>query len=723
MFSINEVRHLAEADPESAGVQQCFKYLADRGISPAEARSVGVAYLPAEALIRAAGHTGALGGLAAALGVRDTRWAVVFPHRSYVGEEIEWWSSRLVATPAQPGLKLVTPSFCTQFGFKDTSDPANWGKMYCPPNSAPHAYLVPCTAVLDSPDWNQLARGDRVYIHESVIKALNGGKLSKYSVGLNGVWGWSAKKHGVEIVPELADIPWKALELQPVIVFDSDYTENDKVRLAAARLNERLQGVCKARESVVLVVPPGADGSKRGFDDFCVQVGATAARLWLEQSEGVKPETDELRMELMRMNEEVAIVSSLSRIVDLGTGTVMTRGDFCGVQYAARRVWNAEEEKWIPVAEMWLKDEKATRVSALAYAPGQGAITQAGEANMWRGMGLAPRMGDVSPWLNLLKNNVPDEDTRKWILQWLAYPLQVPGAKLLNYLIVYGPSGTGKGRFFAPMMRIYGENAVVISKENISSTFNSTYAQRQWIQLDELQRHRASGDQDDVISQKVKFLASNEKIIVNRKGVPEYEVRNAANLVITSNYYDCIKLDADDRRAAVIKWEPVSKAVDFRMDEEYWVQFSGWIDAGGAEHIYDYLLSVDLSDFNPNGWAPDSLEKQEIVEESKAPMLRWVEDMMENPETIIPLINKGRALFTAKEIAQWYFKSAEELPHGQILSMSRALKQAGVQQADHGKKLRVGGGRIDRFWVVDTTLTGQDWGSYHVCVRHLARFM
>ena len=164
-------------------------YLADRGIDVELARTLQLKILPAQEL-----YASIRGADSPWHGLEETRTAIVFPHFDIRGDLLEWWSARLVQADAPP------PSKVHSFGsYIDPTKSGKLGKMTCPPNEPPRAYL-PQGAGL--PDWTQIPKGSRVYIHESVIKAVNGAVLGFYSVGLNGVFGWSSAKHDMALRSE-----------------------------------------------------------------------------------------------------------------------------------------------------------------------------------------------------------------------------------------------------------------------------------------------------------------------------------------------------------------------------------------------------------------------------------------------------------------------------------------------------------------------------------------
>lgn len=691
------------------GLERVWAYLEQRGIDRLTVDLCGLHVMQAVELIAAARRSPAINGV-------DNRAAIVFPHYRLgdLQSPMEWWSARLVPLADPQGLRVVA-------SFGDLVDPvragsAKLGKMFCPPNEAPHAYLPPVYP------WKDLCRGQRVFIHESALKALNGALLGAASVGLNGVWGWGSRKHQIALIAELRDLPWRALELQPVIVYDSNAWDNWQVQAAEAGLAGRLFEIT-GRMAFALRVPKPAGGGDEGFDDFRMRVGDAAARAFLE-GPGVEISVNEIELMKLELNSLVCVVRSMGLVAEQGTATVMSGGTFTNLNYAhyTATVEDGERLRQVNVPKLWLADPRRAEVERLEYAPGDGRLIRGGTGlpllNTWRGMGCDPEPGDVDQWLDLLVNGVPDARLRQWLIAWMAYPLQNPGRKTTTYPLVFGPSGVGKNLVFKPLHHIYGDNAVLIGKENILSSFNSVYANKQLIHLDELQRAR--GDGEDQVTQKVKMLTTGEKMVVNQKGVAEYTVRNVAALAITSNYWDCIKLDADDRRATVIRWDPVgSGGVDRRGDQAYWTRYVRWVEGGGFRAVYQWLLDQDLSEFDPAAWAPETPWKEQVKEATMSEQAVWVKDLWDNPDAVLGLGELSKSVFTAKELCVLCYAKAEaDITSGAVRSMGAELRNRGFRQAGDGKAIRRPGGGMERWWVV--RMRSGEWTASDVA-NHLKR--
>lgn len=645
------------------GINFVWNYLKERGIDKDDIDELGLQIVLARDLIsEARGTTNSF---------QDSRLAIVFPHYNTDGSPIDWWSARLVDSGVRPQAPTT---------FASSLEQRKLGKMFCPPNEPPHAYLVPTL------DWRKLKKGDKIYIHESCIKAANGAKLGYYSIGLNGVRGWSSRKHNIALVDELKSLPWRALKLQPVIVFDSNAEDNWDVQHAIASLAAKLHEVTGQHAKHILL-PRNPDGSHWGFDDFVVTMGSEAAQEYLEQ-EGEEVEISELEMYKMRLNEEVCVVRSLGRIAEQDTGTLMTSQTFTNINYATYMA--PIEDKMVSAPRLWLQDSRRTEVESLSYMPGGDKIHN-GHLNLWRGMGVEPSPGDPSPWLELLEDNVRDKGLRDWILKWMAYPLQNLGAKQNTYMHVWGPPGMGKQAFLAPMMKIYGKNAIIISKREIESSFNSVYANKQFINLDEI--HGGNEKEALTITNTIKKFTTDETMVVNMKGQPEYVVPNCANLVTTSNYLDSIKLDEDDRRCAVVRWGHKGETPRGR---EYWEKFWNWAGAEGASIVYSFLLNYDTSDYDHKGWAPMSEDKKEMTASTMTREQVWVRELAEDPNQVLPPICKSWQLATTAQLAQYCFG---EDPAG-VTSHKKNTLGIRLNEADFSRvELKVEG-RKERFWII-----------------------
>nr|VFJ73215.1 MAG: putative DNA primase/helicase [Candidatus Kentron sp. FW] len=94
---------------------------------------------------------------------------------------------------------------------------------------------------------------------------------------------------------------------------------------------------------------------------------------------------------------------------------------------------------------------------------------------------MAPKKGKCDLLLELIhylcNRNQEGDVTSRWLLKWMAYPLQNPGGKMNSAVIMHGPAGTGKSSIWKVYREIYGDYGRVISQRALEDKFNSDWGQ------------------------------------------------------------------------------------------------------------------------------------------------------------------------------------------------------------------------------------------------------
>lgn len=194
-----------------------------------------------------------------------------------------------------------------------------------------------------------------------------------------------------------------------------------------------------------------------------------------------------------------------------------------------------------------------------------------------------------------------------WVLNWVAYPIQHPGAKMQTAVVVHGPQGTGKNRFFEAVGQIYGEYSIVLNQGAIEDKFNSDWTSRKlFIIADEIV---ARQDMYHLKNQ-LKAFITGDWVRVNPKNLAAYKERNHMNLVFLSNEKQPVILENDDRRHCVI-YTPQ------KLDESYYNLVSDEIENGGIEALHQFLLQRDLTGFKPWTKPPMTDSKQDLIDLGK----------------------------------------------------------------------------------------------------------
>lgn len=242
--------------------------------------------------------------------------------------------------------------------------------------------------------------------------------------------------------------------------------------------------------------------------------------------------------------------------------------------------------------------------------------------NTWKGWPMQPKEGSCEFLLELLRylcsSDPNGEAVFRWVLCWMAYPLQNPGAKMSSAIIMHGPQGTGKSTVFQALAKIYGDYSTVLNQRGLEDKFNSDWSDSKLFILAEEVVTRAEMWH---IKNELKELVTGEWIRVNPKNIAAYRQRNQVNIVYLSNEHQPLPLENDDRRHCVIYTPPA-------LEEAFYDQVFVELENGGVEAFYDYLLKLDLDGFHPKKRPPMTEAKQSLIALSSPSEMRFVVDWM-----------------------------------------------------------------------------------------------
>lgn len=289
--------------------------------------------------------------------------------------------------------------------------------------------------------------------------------------------------------------------------------------------------------------------------------------------------------------------------------------------------------------------------------------------NRWNGWPTVPVKGECRLLLDLLEFLCAGEANRKelldWILKWLAYPIQHPGAKMQSAIVIHGPQGTGKSRFFEAYAKIFGDYGLVLNQGAIEDKFNADWSERKlFILADEIV---ARADMYHLKNQLKNFI-TGEWVRVNPKNVAAHRERNHMNIVFSSNEKQPVILENDDRRHCVI-WTPQKR------DEEYYEEVSAEIDAGGVAALHDYLMNLDLGTFKPWTKPPMTEAKRELIDISRDSADRFLQEWRDG-DIELPFCPCGSSdLYRA--YLDWCRRNGERMPRPDNQFTGNVLKLPG----------------------------------------------
>lgn len=531
-----------------------------------------------------------------------------------------------------------------------------------PPKELPRFYF-PAVA-----DWVAVCKDPNIeiVITEGEKKAEKAVDVGLACISVPGVWAWRSKKQGIAAIKDFDVIVWK--ERKVLLCFDNDVMTNPQVLAALNALSDELTN---RGAKVFIKWLPKFGGKKCGLDDYLVRYSVDA---WLKL-----PEEEYKRgAALFKLNERLAFVGALGAVYDFENKRFYkSKNDllfaFANTNYLQPTIDKKGNEslKVVNAAQAWLEWAERREYEDICYRPGEPRIIE-GKINLWRGWGCEPKKGSVKPFHDLLNFVFKGEDDLKqWFIKWLAYPLQNPGGKNLTCVLLHSRAqGVGKSFIGYIMGEIYGDNFVVIDYEAMRGNFNGWAVNKQFILGEEI-----TGSNSRAQADRIKNMVTREKIHVNIKYQPEYDLDDRTNYLLTSNHVDALFIEETDRRAVV-------HAIDADPQPFDWYRgIDKWRKNGGPSHVFHYLLNeVDLSDYDPKRPAPETNAKRDMVALSKSDLDIAVDTLRENPDVLLRSVNLTNACpFLTTSQLQGFINNYTG-GNSTLIAISKALRRGGFLQ-------------------------------------------
>lgn len=566
-----------------------------------------------------------------------------------------------------------------------------------PPQSGVHAYLprvkdVSWLELLTDPDAPLI-------ITEGEFKALAATLSGFPTIGLGGVENWHSAREGVPLIAELDAVKWEGRNVY--ICYDSDVASKPQVALAAQRLASELAGRGAVVFDAGLPSSPGA--LKIGLDDFLVLQGKRALELHLAAAlpfASVKA--------LHEFNERFLYIRSAARVYEVSSRFQFNAFEFKNVTeanafYTVQTVNSKGEPKLdkrsTPVE--WLKWQNRRDVQCTDYVPGASELIVARPErglvlNLWPGWGVQPQRGNIDPWTKLfdfLTSELPDneiEAVRTWLMQWFAYPLHYPGAKLFSAVALWGSTpGTGKTLLGETMLKVYGQNGQFVEATDLEGSFNSWAKCKQFVLGDEI-----TGTDSRNHADKLKGLITGTSLYINEKYEKPYNLPNTVQFYFTSNHPDAFFLD-QDRRYLVI--ETPSKP----LTSAFYSKYREWLYGDGPAAIFYHLLhNVNLDGFNPQGPAPGTFAKEIMIDQGKSEVGRFITAVMHDPDQAKKLygVPVDIELFAPNELHKYFDPRGEK--RATVKAISLELQKQGAVKIFGGRQIELTGAGHYRFYAV-----------------------
>ena len=225
--------------------------------------------------------------------------------------------------------------------------------------------------------------------------------------------------------------------------------------------------------------------------------------------------------------------------------------------------------------------------------------------NLFTGWGVVPIKGDVSPYLNHLREVICDNDEKAYtyLVGWLAHMFQKPDEKPSVAVAMKSIQGTGKGTMIKPLLEIMGVFGAQLSgASSLVNRFNAILNNKILLFIDEV---TISNKKD---ADKIKFIISEETLTMEKKGIDAQAIPNYSRLIFASNSERMLMAGVRERRYLVLTPSP-----ECAQEKGYFDRLHAWINNGGASQLMYYLMHYDISAFDPHRAPPTQGLTDEIL--------------------------------------------------------------------------------------------------------------
>ncbi len=393
----------------------------------------------------------------------------------------------------------------------------------------------------------------------------------------------------------------------------------------------------------------------------------------------------------------------------LDGGRVMTLFRDFRYQYGSDIAWDVAARMPIKISHLrhtfgndevrlWMNSEKRLMVmpEQVVFDP---ACTCGPECvNLFGGLVLQPKAGDCRPVLELLDHLCDsDETVTEWVLDWIAWQLQHPGAKLPTAIIMHGDEGSGKNLFWEGcVMAMFGEYGAIIGQAELENKYNGWISRRMFIVGDEV----LSRQEMRHLKGKLKSMISGKLIQIEDKFMPVRQEANHVNLVFLSNELQPNALDASDRRYLVV-WTPPKR------ERAYYQAISEHLKAGGLAAFMHYLLQRDLSGFDPYAPPPETKAKADLIDLGRPnPERFWL--AWKGGEMGVPF-NTCSADQAYRLYRRWCLGEGEKYPMSKPVFARMVGRVAGADMTVKLANLRAS--KVVRMWLLAPPPEG-DFGTF-----------
>lgn len=379
-----------------------------------------------------------------------------------------------------------------------------------------------------------------------------------------------------------------------------------------------------------------------------------------------KPQGDEESLEYLR--DAMVYVQAYDEFYDTRKNVTMP---VRSLNASYEKLFNPNPENWrseILPRDYLVNGANVPRAYAYIYDPTQfdkKLVKYRGNLflNTYRADYPEPDFNDTAAgdlFYSHVKRLIREQKYANRVIDWLAYHVQHPGAKINWAILITGVSGCGKTILYNAMKAVLGDNAQDLSAgEVMHSDFTAWGVGAQLRTIEEI---RVIGEGRHGVMDKLKPFITNPTVSIHAKFKDSQTVPNYTNYLMFSNRDDALALHPDERRYFVIRslltkneveamgsgyFEPIfemihTRGAGLRAWLSQWKFSAGWNPSGEADRTPYFYEMVK------NSASGLSYTISQIIEDEDHPMVR--QDLLSS-STLALLLQETGQRFTLQAIA------------------------------------------------------------------------
>lgn len=283
-------------------------------------------------------------------------------------------------------------------------------------------------------------------------------------------------------------------------------------------------------------------------------------------------------------------------------------------------IWEEKSDgaqKPSPAFDRWIKHTDRKTSGFIGYKPINDetyfdSVIGADVINSYRGPDhtVTSDPVDIDPFVEFMTYLL--EEDMSIMMDWVAHLVQKPHDKMTwAPVIVSTHEGLGKNFLFNIVSHLIGHwNTRNVSAGVFNKTFNTFLSSSVLILINELEEIDAR-KRYEIVS-KLKSYITESTQTIEPKGVDPYSAEIFANFILFSNREDALHIKDDSRRffVHINHQDPRPQA--------YYSKLFKWLNNGGYESIYKFMVERDISEFPAKARAPHTESMDVMVEAGRS---------------------------------------------------------------------------------------------------------